>query len=124
MMFRNEQEANLLGTLGMEAVFVLTVLLQRREYLFTRDRAPAADLRVTAKGLETRLSQAKERFIGNSAVNLLVDIKRPLHSYLKSLFREAGRSGSKLGQHLKLEASKRGLNFRPNKVSDVAKLWL
>lgn len=96
------QEVNLLGTLGMETVFVMTVLLQKREYLFTKEKA-LADLRVTAKGLDTtsRLSRveglSKERFIGNSAVNLLVDIKRPLYTYLKSLFREAGRSGSKLG---------------------------
>lgn len=111
MMYRDmaEQgsESNLLGTLGMEAVFVMTVLLQRREYLFTKERVPA-DVRVTARIVDTssrpsRVEQSpKERFIGNSAVNLLVDIKRPLHSYLKSLFREAGRSGSKLGQHLKL----------------------
>lgn len=55
---------------------------------------------------------------------MLLDIKLSLYHYLKRLFVEAGKSGYLSVQGNMHPSTVNISAFRPNKVSDIAKLWL
>ena len=61
----------------------------------------------------------KYQFVNEPELNYLAQLKNSLYAYFKRMFREAGRNVQPHNPHREAIAQ-----FRPNRVADVAKVWL
>ncbi len=64
-------------------------------------------------------STLKFNFVADPSLNLLVSIKTSLYKYLKRMFKMAS---SNLQDNSDMQGSL--IRFRPNRVCDIAKVWL
>ena len=64
-------------------------------------------------------STLKFNFVADPSLNLLVSIKTSLYKYLKRMFKLASNN---LQDNSDMQGSL--IRFRPNRVCDIAKVWL
>ena len=64
-------------------------------------------------------STLKFNFVADPSLNLLVSIKTSLYKYLKRMFKMASNN---LQDNSDMQGS--FIRFRPNRVCDIAKVWL
>ena len=64
-------------------------------------------------------STLKFNFIADPSLNLLVSVKTSLYKYLKRMFK---LTSTNLQDNSEMQGS--WISFRPNRVCDVAKVWL
>jgi hypothetical protein len=83
--------------------------------------APSLASGSTFKQFRTQISAGpllKFNFVADPSLNPILGIKISLHKYLKRSFRQSSSATEAYDQYPSL------LRFRPNKVCDIAKIWL
>ena len=112
-------EESTLNTASLETVYCMIALLQNPKYLF-RELAPQKSFMASPiSGGNGGIF--KYQFVNEPELNYLVQLKYSLYCYFKRMFREAGRNVLPQNPH---QASGNSILFRPNRVADVAKVWL
>jgi len=84
-----------------------------------RELAPATSFMGNPLAGGDKSGKFKSQFLAEPELNYLVQMKHSFYTYFKRMFREAGRN---LQAHNPNHQAP--LTFRPNRVADVAKVWL